>query len=74
MHRAGAHDQILLLRQEDPLLGHEVLKHRAIGVVYRPSYERGNYVPSVMARRYDAFVHVDESHALRPLTIEKVLV
>lgn len=74
MHRAGAHDQILLLRQEDPLLGHEVLKHRAIGVVYRPDYERGNYVPSVMARRYDAFVHVDESHALRPLTIKKVLV
>jgi erythromycin esterase-like protein len=74
MHRAGAHDQILLLRQEDPLLGHEVLKHRAIGVVYRPTSERGNYVPSVMARRYDAFVHVDESHALRPLTTEKVLV
>jgi erythromycin esterase-like protein len=74
LHRAGAHDQILLLRKEDPLLGQEVLGHRAIGVVYRPSYERGNYVPSVMARRYDAFVHVDESHALRPLTIEKVLV
>ncbi|MFD0695070.1 erythromycin esterase family protein [Paenibacillus sp. GCM10027628] len=74
LHRAGAHDQILLLRKEDPLFGHEVLGHRAIGVVYRPSYERGNYVPSVMARRYDAFVHVDESHALRPLTIEKVLV
>jgi erythromycin esterase-like protein len=74
VHRAGAHDHILLLRKEDPILGHEVLGHRAIGVVYRPTYERGNYVPSVMARRYDAFVHVDESHALRPLTIEKVLV
>lgn len=74
MHCAGAYDQILLLSKEDPLLGHEVLGHRAIGVVYRPTSERGNYVPSVMARRYDAFVHVDESHALRPLTIEKVLV
>ncbi|KRE55889.1 erythromycin esterase family protein [Paenibacillus sp. Soil750] len=74
MHRAGAYDQILLLSKEDPLLGHEVLGHRAIGVVYRPTSERGNYVPSVMAQRYDAFVHVDESHALRPLTIEKVLV
>jgi erythromycin esterase-like protein len=74
MHRAGAHDQILLLDREDPLLGHEVLGHRAIGVVYHPAYERGNYVPSVIARRYDAFVHVDESHALRPLSIEKVLV
>ncbi len=74
MHRAGAHDQILLLRKEDPILGHEVLGHRAIGVVYRPAHERGNYVPSLMARRYDAFVHVDESHALHPLTIKKVLV
>ncbi|KRF03376.1 protein-L-isoaspartate O-methyltransferase [Paenibacillus sp. Soil766] len=74
MHRAGAYDQILLLNKEDPLLGHEVLGHRAIGVVYRPTSERGNYVPSVMARRYDAFLHVDESHALRPLNIEKVLV
>jgi erythromycin esterase-like protein len=74
MHRAGAHDQILLLDREDPLLGHEMLGHRAIGVVYHPAYERGNYVPSVIARRYDAFVHVDESHALHPLAIEKVSV
>ncbi|KRE45570.1 erythromycin esterase family protein [Paenibacillus sp. Soil724D2] len=74
MHRAGAHDQILLLSKEDPILGHEVLGHRAIGVVYRSGHERGNYVPSLMARRYDAFVHVDESHALHPLTIKKVLV
>ncbi|OPH60278.1 protein-L-isoaspartate O-methyltransferase [Paenibacillus ferrarius] len=74
MHRAGAHDQILLLSKEDPVLGHEALGHRAIGVVYHPSYERGNYVPSLMARRYDAFVHVDESHALRPLAINNVLV
>ncbi|TXK85303.1 erythromycin esterase family protein [Paenibacillus sp. N3.4] len=69
MHRAGAHDQILLLRREDPILGHEPLGHRAIGVVYHPSYERGNYVPSLMARRYDAFLHLDESHAVRPLAI-----
>ncbi|WNR46996.1 erythromycin esterase family protein [Paenibacillus roseipurpureus] len=69
MHRAGAHDQILLLRKEDPVFGHEVLGHRAIGVVYRPAYERGNYVPSVMARQYDAFVHVDESHALHPISL-----
>jgi erythromycin esterase-like protein len=74
MHLAGAYDQILLLDREDPLLGHEPIGHRAIGVVYHPAYERGNYVPSVMARRYDAFVHVDVSHALRPLVLEEVLV
>jgi erythromycin esterase-like protein len=74
LHRAGAHDKILLLSREDPLLGHEVLGHRAIGVVYRPASDRGHYVPSVIGRRYDAFVHVDESHALHPLKLQKVLV
>jgi erythromycin esterase len=42
--------------------------HRAIGVVYRPEYEyRGNYVPSELPRRYDAFLYLDETHALHPL-------
>jgi len=44
------------------------LDHRAIGVVYNPQAERwGNYVPSKVARRYDAFVFIDRSHALHPL-------
>ncbi len=42
--------------------------HRAIGVVYRPEHEaRGNYVPTVPAERYDAFVHLDRTTALVPL-------
>jgi erythromycin esterase len=42
--------------------------HRAIGVVYRPEAERwGNYVPTVLGRRYDAFLWFDETTALRPL-------
>jgi erythromycin esterase len=42
--------------------------HRAIGVVYDPRNERwGNYVPSVMPRRYDAFLYIDETHAVDPL-------
>jgi erythromycin esterase-like protein len=41
--------------------------HRAIGVVYHPEYEHGNYVPSVLPRRYDAFLYFEESEALRPL-------
>ncbi|MCO5604158.1 hypothetical protein L7F22_058319 [Adiantum nelumboides] len=41
---------------------------RAIGVVYSPSRERwGNYVPTRLARRYDAFIFVDASEALHPL-------
>ena len=44
------------------------LEHRAIGVVYDPRRERwGNYVPTVMPRRYDAFLYIDETRALDPL-------
>jgi erythromycin esterase len=44
------------------------LPHRAIGVVYRPERERwANYVPSVLGDRYDAFLWLDETRALRPL-------
>ncbi|MBU2669221.1 erythromycin esterase family protein [Actinoplanes bogorensis] len=42
--------------------------HRAIGVVYRPEMDQlGNYVPSRLGDRYDAFLWFDETRALRPL-------
>ncbi|NEE02324.1 erythromycin esterase family protein [Phytoactinopolyspora halotolerans] len=45
-----------------------VYGHRAIGVVYDPAREhRGNYVPSVLGRRYDAFLYLDRTSALHPL-------
>ncbi|MDG4762768.1 erythromycin esterase family protein [Solwaraspora sp. WMMD406] len=44
------------------------LDHRAIGVVYQPQRERwGNYVPTVLADRYDAFVWCARSRGVRPL-------
>jgi erythromycin esterase-like protein len=46
--------------------------HRAIGVVYDPRREKwGNYVPTVVPRRYDAFLFVDESSALDPLHVDE---
>jgi erythromycin esterase len=46
----------------------EPIGHRAIGVVYDPGRERwGNYVPTVVPRRYDAFVFIDETRAVDPL-------
>ncbi|WP_307272502.1 erythromycin esterase family protein [Peribacillus sp. V2I11] len=43
-----------------------------MGVVYRPEHEQyGNYVPSVMSDRYDAFVYLDETQALHPIVHEK---
>jgi erythromycin esterase-like protein len=47
------------------------LPHRAIGVVYDPANERyGNYVPSMMQERYDAFIFIDTTKALHPLHLE----
>lgn len=49
----------------------KVFPHRAIGVVYNPNSERfGNYVPSLMSSRYDAFIYVDETKALFPLHLK----
>jgi erythromycin esterase-like protein len=46
----------------------DALDHRAIGVVYRPEAERfGNYVSTVLGRRYDAFLWFDEAQALHAL-------
>ncbi|WP_082581803.1 erythromycin esterase family protein [Arthrobacter sp. Soil761] len=41
--------------------------HRAIGVVYNPRRERGNYVPTRMGDRYDALFWHPRTEALRPL-------
>jgi erythromycin esterase len=44
------------------------LGHRAIGVVYHPEQERwGNYVPTKLGDRYDAFVWLDQTRGVRPL-------
>jgi erythromycin esterase-like protein len=48
------------------------LDHRAIGVVYRPERERwGNYVPTVLAERYDAFLYLEDTSPLQPLHLER---
>jgi hypothetical protein len=41
-------------------------------VVYRPEREKwGNYVPTVLGERYDAFVYLDDTAPLRPLHLER---
>jgi erythromycin esterase-like protein len=44
--------------------------HRAIGVQYNPSSETGNYVPTDLPHRYDAFLFIDQTTALRPLPMQ----
>lgn len=74
LNRTGAHDKILLFDKANYTLFNRWVGHRAIGVLYHPEYEaHGNYVPSKIAQRYDAFVFINETTALTPLLIEKTL-
>ncbi len=51
------------------LLG-EKIDHRAIGVVYLPQEEKyGNYVPSILPSRYDAFVFFKLTKALHAIHV-----
>lgn len=73
LHYALGDDSLLILTDGD--VPNEMFRrprgHRAIGVVYHPQYERmGNYVPTSLSRRYDAFIYLDETTALHPLHIE----
>jgi erythromycin esterase-like protein len=69
----SASQAYIVMRDEDrdpesPLS--QILGHRAIGVVYDPAHERwGNYVPTSLANRYDAFVFVDRTRAVEPYDI-----
>lgn len=68
---AAAPAEALLIFPADgagPHLLTDELDHRAIGVVYQPRRERqGNYVPTVLGDRYDAFCWFDRSRGVRPL-------
>jgi erythromycin esterase len=69
LHEIVPRDKLLIFDSAAASTGMgEQRGHRAIGVVYRPRYEHyGNYVPTVLPRRYDALLFLDESTALNPL-------
>jgi erythromycin esterase-like protein len=71
LHASGKNNKLLLMEDlRTTVFAEKRIDHRAIGVVYRPEYERyGNYVPSVLPARYDAFIHIDKTRALHPLHI-----
>jgi erythromycin esterase-like protein len=72
LHQAGPDNKLLLLADGEEMRDlREPRGHRAIGVVYDPEYEAfGNYVPTVLPRRYDAFLYLDETEALHPLHLQ----
>jgi erythromycin esterase-like protein len=69
LHRNGGTNKIIFSREieNNPAL-QKSIGHRAIGVVYNPGREQGNYVPSIIPKRYDAFVFIDQTSALHPIT------
>jgi erythromycin esterase len=71
MHNTKFENKIVISSEiEHPLFVDHAVGHRAIGVVYNPHGERlGNYVPSIIARRYDAFIYLDETMALHPIAL-----
>ena len=72
LHRTGIPDFLLPFAERGmhPVLDdlREPRGHRAIGVVYHPELEQfGNYVPTILPGRYDAFIYLDETRAVAPL-------
>jgi len=69
MHKAGGENRLVMTNE--PAISEifdDYIGHRAIGVVYHPEREKyGNYVPTVIPKRYDAFIYLDKTMALHPL-------
>jgi erythromycin esterase-like protein len=71
LHRYSPEDKIVLLNGlKDNSDFTRQIGHRAVGVVYDPTQEQGNYVPSVLPERYNAFIFIDQTEALHPLKDE----
>jgi erythromycin esterase-like protein len=70
LHEHVKRNSLLITRNLEEINFSHPIGHRAIGVVYNPEVERyGNYVPSVIPLRYEAFIYLDEMQALHPLHI-----
>ena len=71
LERSGVGDSLLLFDRDDPASYkrlEEPRGHRAIGVVYDPRTEHwGNYVSTILPRRYDSFLYIEETKAVDPL-------
>lgn len=73
LHKAGAGNQLLMMEDyfDNEVLMQNHIGHRAVGVVYNPLIEQyGNYVPTLLPLRYNLFIHLDETQALKPLHVQ----
>jgi erythromycin esterase len=75
LHRSGNGSKYIRcrdLRNDVPLL--KWIPQRALGAIYQPEKDSQVYVPSVIPWRYDAFIFIDETHALHPLKTAGMLI
>jgi erythromycin esterase len=73
LHKVDDENKLLLMDDfaDNDMIMDNHIGHRAIGVVYNPEHERyGNYVPTILPLRYDAFIYLDKTKALHPLHIK----
>jgi erythromycin esterase-like protein len=69
LHQRDPGNKLVLLREWRKYTDLTKLRgHRTIDAVYSPTQETGTYVPSNLPNRYDAFLYLDKTQALRPLS------
>ena len=74
LHNTSATDKLFIFNEENRKHFACWIGHRAIGVVYNPEFEAyGNYVPTQIGNRYDAFIFIDQTKALQPLEVEETV-
>ncbi|HMP73152.1 MAG TPA: erythromycin esterase family protein [Kiritimatiellia bacterium] len=67
LHAIGPGNHLILMSQAAEHLN-QIIGNRAIGVIYHPEREfPGNYVPTLPAQRYNAFVFFEETRPLQPI-------
>ncbi|GAA4326618.1 hypothetical protein GCM10023184_15370 [Flaviaesturariibacter amylovorans] len=71
LHSQGTGDRILLSRDLRNAGLDKPIGHRAVGVTYNPASENGNYVPTVIPMRYDAFLYFDHTRPLTPIPVRR---
>ncbi|WMJ73017.1 erythromycin esterase family protein [Cytophagaceae bacterium ABcell3] len=71
LHRENPGNKLLIFEDRE-IKNHfnKKLGHRAIGVVYHPERDAGNYVSTILPSRYDAFLYFENTRALHPLHIK----
>ena len=65
--QAGIPEALLIFNDEVPSSFFDIRGHRAKGVVYNPIQESGNYVPTILPQRYNAFIFIEETNPLTPM-------